>query len=96
MDIKSNLSLDAVARAPMAQFHARRPLSPDSAPALTAFEGVESLEAELARIPNIRAEKVEEARPLVKDPAYPPKETLHRLAVLFAMEARPAPPPEQG
>ena len=86
MEIKLNRNIDSVARVVNTQPKASRPIDSDSA--LSAFENSRALEARLEQLPDVRPEKLEMGRRLVGDPAYPPRETIQRIAALLAMEAR--------
>ena len=63
---------------------ASRPIDADAA--LSVFENSRALETRLGEIPNVRMDVVENGRRLAGDPAYPPRETLQRIAALLAME----------
>jgi len=84
MEIKLNRNIDSVARVVGTSAKASRPIDADSA--LSVFENSRALEARLGAIPDIRPEVVETGRRLVGDPAYPPRETIQRIATLLAME----------
>jgi len=87
MEIKFNTQIDFAARVNSPAAKASRPSDSDTASsALAAFENSRALEAGLDQLPDVRADKVEEARKLIADPAYPPRETLRRIATLLAME----------
>ena len=88
MEIKLNRNIDSVARVVNTQPKASRPIDSDSA--LSVFENSRALEARLEELPDVRLEKIETGRKLVGDPAYPPRETIARIATLLAMEARNA------
>jgi hypothetical protein len=84
MEIKLNRNIDSVTRVVSTSAKASRPIAADSA--LSAFENSRALEARLGAIPDVRPEVVETGRRLVGDPAYPPRETIQRIATLLAME----------
>jgi hypothetical protein len=84
MEIKLNRNIDSVARVQSTPTKASRPIDADSA--LSVFENSRALEARLGAIPDVRPEVVETGRRLVGDPAYPPRETIQRIATLLAME----------
>lgn len=86
MEIKINRNIDSVARVLNTQPKASRPIDSDSA--LSAFENSRALEARLEQLPDVRSEKLETGRRLVGDPAYPPRETIQRIAALLAMEVQ--------
>jgi hypothetical protein len=86
MEIKLNRNIDSVARVVNTQPKASRPIDSDSA--LSAFENSRALEARLEQLPDVRPDKLETGRRLVGDPAYPPRETIQRIATLLAMEAQ--------
>jgi hypothetical protein len=86
MEIKINRNIDSVARVVSTPQKASRPIDSDSA--LSAFENSRALEARLDQLPNVRPEKLETGRRLVGDPAYPPRETIARIAALLAMDAQ--------
>ena len=88
MEIKLNVSVDSVARVSSTRPKASRPIDSDSA--LSAFENSRALEARLESIPNVRADKLETGRRLAGDPAYPPRETIRRIATLLAMQDQDA------
>jgi hypothetical protein len=88
MEIKLNRNVDSVARVSSTHTKASRPIDSDSA--LSAFENSRALEARLEQLPNVRSEKLETGRRLVGDPAYPPRETIQRIATLLAMKEQQA------
>ena len=84
MEIKiTRNNIDSVARVANTQQKASRPI--DSDIAWSAFENSRALEARLEQLPAARPEKVSQGRVLVGDPAYPPPETIQKIAVLLAM-----------
>lgn len=85
MEIKLNSNIDSVARLNTVQSRAYRPVA--SQPALSEFENSQALEARLSELPEVRAEKLQDAKRLVGDPAYPPRETIQRLATLLAIDS---------
>lgn len=84
MEIKLNRNIDSVARVVSTPAKASRPI--DTGSALSVFENSRALEARLGAIPDVRTEVVETGRRLIGDPAYPPRETIQRIATLLAME----------
>jgi hypothetical protein len=84
MEIKLNRNIDSVTRVVSTPAKASRPIDADSA--LSVFENSRALEARLGAIPDVRADRIETGRRLVGDPAYPPRETIQRIAALLAME----------
>ena len=90
MEIKLNVSLDSVARVSSTRAKASRPIDSDSAS--SAFENSRALEARLEQLPNVREDKLETGRRLVGDPAYPPRETIQRIATLLAMQDQDSEP----
>ena len=84
MEIKINRNVDSVARVVTPGAKASRPIDADAA--LSVFENSRALETRLGEIPNVRMDVVENGRRLAGDPAYPPRETLQRIAALLAME----------
>jgi hypothetical protein len=52
------------------------------------FEGIWALEEKLRALPDIRPEKVAEARDQIADVAYPPDEMLESIANLLAIHLR--------
>ena len=84
MEIKLNRNIDSVARVTPTRVKASRPSDGDSA--MSVFENSRAFEARLEAIPDVRAEVVDYGRRLVGDPAYPPRETIQRIATLLAME----------
>lgn len=90
MEIKLNRNIDSVARVVNTQPKASRPIDSDAA--LSVFENSRALEARLEQLPDVRSNVLETGRRLAGDPAYPPRETIKRIATLLAMEAnRPQP-----
>ena len=57
-----------------------------SEPANTEFRAAAALERALERRPDVRTERVEEAKNLVGQPSYPPQETIRKIASLLAMQ----------
>jgi hypothetical protein len=57
-----------------------------SEPANTEFRAAAALERALERRPDVRPDRVEEARNLVGQPTYPPRETIRKIASLLAMQ----------
>jgi hypothetical protein len=53
-----------------------------------AFEQVQSLEQALKNIPEVRSDKVEQAKALIANVQYPPQELISRIADLLAMYAQ--------
>ena len=84
MEIKINRNIDSVTRVFSTGAKASRPIDADAA--LSVFENSRALETRLGEIPNVRMDVVENGRRLAGDPAYPPRETLQRIAALLAME----------
>lgn len=84
MEIKINRNVDSVTRVFKSGAKASRPIDADAA--LSVFENSRALEARLEALPDVRMGAVEYGRRLVGDPAYPPRETLQRIAALLAME----------
>jgi hypothetical protein len=82
MEIKLNPSLDSIVRAVTATPPARRIMLED----VDGFESSHALESRLAALPEIRPEKLEQARLMIGDPAYPPQQTIRSIAVLLAMD----------
>ena len=63
--------------------------APSSAPGGTKadtvrFDGAAALDRALADTPDLRADRVERARELIRDVSYPPEETIQRIASLLA------------
>jgi hypothetical protein len=85
MEIKLNSNYDSVVRLTNSQPKASRPVEPTSA--LSEFEESNALEARIKALPDTRADNVDRAKKLVGDPAYPPRETIQRLAALLAIES---------
>ena len=88
MEIKLNSNIDSVARVANTQPKASRPI--DKPSATSGFENSRALESRLQELPDVRPEKVDLGRRSVGDPAYPPPETLRRIAALLAMEVEKA------
>jgi hypothetical protein len=84
MEIKLNSNIDSVARVSNTQPKASRPI--DSDPDVAVFETSRALEARLQSLPDVRANVVEHGRRLAGDPAYPPRETIQRIAALLALD----------
>ena len=84
MEIKGNRNIDSVTRVFSTHAKASRKIDADSA--LSVFENSRALEARLEEIPDVRAQMVDYGRRVVGDPAYPPRETIQRIATLLAME----------
>ncbi|HEU5125181.1 MAG TPA: hypothetical protein VFW05_14095 [Verrucomicrobiae bacterium] len=64
---------------------------PDPVPPVegnAAFKKIDALEAQLKALPQIRPEKVEEARALIANVQYPPEQVLKSLATLLALELK--------
>jgi hypothetical protein len=89
MQIKLNTNIDSVARVNTVQPKASRPV--DRQAALSEFEESQALEARMMELPETRSEKVQEAKRLIGDPAYPPRETIQRLATLLAINENSEP-----
>lgn len=53
------------------------------------FPSVASLEAGLSNVPEVRTDKVQQARDLVTNVQYPPNDVLDRIAVLLALNHNP-------
>ncbi|HEY9508316.1 MAG TPA: hypothetical protein VIV82_00495 [Verrucomicrobiae bacterium] len=65
-----------------------RPNTAAPADGNAAFKKIDALEAQLKALPQIRPEKVEEARALVANVQYPPEQVLKSLATLLALELK--------
>lgn len=85
MEIKLNRNIDSVARVTNTQPKASRPIDSDSVS--SAFENSRALEARLEELPDVRTAKVEDARRMVGDPTYPPRETIRQIAALLALNS---------
>jgi hypothetical protein len=83
MEIKLNTNIDSVARVSNTYPKAARAIDRDSG--VSSFENSRALETQLNQIPDARAGKVDEARKLASDPAYPPRETIRKIAALLAI-----------
>ena len=83
MEIKLNTNLDSVARGQNTQSNASRAIERKSD--VPAFENSKALEAQLANLPDVRLDKLEQALNLIGQPAYPPQETINGLAALLAV-----------
>ncbi len=86
MEIKLHSNIDSVARVSNTQSKASRPIDADSKD-VSVFDNSRALEARLKNLPDVRAEKVANAQRLVADPAYPPRETIQRIAQLLAINS---------
>ncbi|HEV8541080.1 MAG TPA: hypothetical protein VGR78_01700 [Verrucomicrobiae bacterium] len=53
---------------------------------MSAFENSRALETQLTQLPDVRPEKVDDAKRLIGDPAYPPRVTIQRIATLLAIK----------
>lgn len=53
-----------------------------------SFENTAALEAQLRELPDVRSEKLEQARALLSNVQYPPEQVLNSLAALLAMKIR--------
>ena len=84
MEIKLNTNLDSVARLNNISTKASRPV--DRPAATTEFGSSQALEAQLRALPDVRQEKLKQAQDYIGNPAYPPRETIQRLAALLAIE----------
>ncbi|MHC1765490.1 MAG: hypothetical protein AB9869_14510 [Verrucomicrobiia bacterium] len=58
------------------------------------FDAADELDRALRAEPEVRPGEVERAERLIGDVAYPPPETIRRLAVLLAMHLDDSPAPE--
>jgi hypothetical protein len=84
MEIKLHTTVDSVARVSNnTQTKASRPIDSDSD--VSVFETSRALEARLKDLPDVRADKVDNAKRLIGDPQYPPRETIRRIAALLAL-----------
>ena len=84
MEIKLHTTVDSVARVSTnTPAKASRPIDSDSD--VSVFETSRALEARLKDLPDVRADKVEDGKRLIGDPAYPPRETIRRIAALLAL-----------
>ena len=82
MEIKLNANIGAV------RFERANSSKPQSAPFAadsTQFEAADSLNRSLAATLEVRADAVARAQGLISGVAYPPAETISRIAVLLAM-----------
>lgn len=84
MEIRLNTNIDFTGRVSQPPAKASRTI--DSGSATQPFEDSHSLESRLNSVPDVRADKVDDARRMVGDPAYPPRDTIKRLAALLAMD----------
>jgi hypothetical protein len=84
MEIKLNTNIDFVAR--VSHSRPKGTGAIDSGSTTQPFEDSHSLESRLSSVPDVRPEKVDDARRMAGDPAYPPRETIKRLAALLAMD----------
>jgi len=82
MEIKLSHNLAAVSR--LANGPAR-PRETQAGGDAAAFDRAEALNQALAATPDVRPEVVARTRALVADANYPPRETIERLATLFAL-----------
>ena len=88
MEITRYTNIDSVARVSNTQSKASRQIDADSD--LSAFDSSRALEARLKDLPEVRPDKVAEGKRLIGDPTYPPRETIHRIAALLALDAMAA------
>jgi hypothetical protein len=84
MEIRPSSNIDSVARVINTAPKASRPV--DSEPDVSAFENSRALETQLTQLPDVRPEKVDDAKRLIGDPAYPPRVTIQRIATLLAIK----------
>jgi hypothetical protein len=86
MEIQPNLNAAKVSPLP-----ADRPTIRRSEPAAdqVVFSDTAALEAAVQALPELRVEKLQEAMKAIGDPAYPPEETMRRMAHLLAMHWPP-------
>jgi hypothetical protein len=83
MEIRLNTNIDFAGR--VSQSPAKPSRTIDSGSATQPFEDSRSLESRLDNVPDVRPDKVDDARRMAGDPAYPPRETINRLAALLGM-----------
>ena len=88
MEIKLNSNIDSVARLGNHQLKTSRPI--DQQPSMSEFQNSQALETRLNDLPDVRTDKLQEAKRLVGDPTYPPRETIQRLATLLAIDGNAA------
>lgn len=71
---------------PVSRIWTRTPAAAPGAPDAdsTHFDGTAALNHALADTPDVRADQVERARRLIGTVAYPPTETIQRIASLLA------------
>lgn len=86
MEIKLHTNIDSVARVSTAQPKASRQIDSDSE--VSGFENSRALEARLKELPNVRQDVVHHGRRLIGDPAYPPRETIQKIAALLALKSK--------
>lgn len=60
----------------------------DSDSEVSGFENSRALEARLKELPNVRQDIVHHGRRLIGDPAYPPRETIQKIAALLALKSK--------
>jgi len=85
MEIKLYTNVDSVARVSNnTSTKASRLIDSDSD--ASVFENSRALEARLKDLPDVRPNKVEQARHLIGDPTYPPRETIRQISALLALK----------
>lgn len=87
MEIRLNTNIDSVPRVS----EPRRGARAENALPVDGFARSHALEGRLAEVPDTRPEKVERARDLIGDPAYPPNEAMNGLANLLALKMETLP-----
>lgn len=83
MEIRPNSNIDSVPRVLNAATKASRSVDADTD--VSAFDNSRALEARLRDVPDVRPDKVAQAKHLVGDPEYPPRETIQKIAALLAL-----------
>ncbi len=81
MEIKLNTNVDPIGRAPGTQPKKVEAQAPSEG---AVFSHAEDLNRGLQQTEDVRTEKVAQARALVNQTNYPPKETIKKIATLLA------------
>lgn len=89
MEVRLNIHYESVSRTANTARAANEALPKEEDLALESIGSPEApFQAELDRLPEVRAEMVERGRNLVADPEYPPRKTLEGISQLLALGFR--------
>ena len=86
MEIKLDLNAGKVAPVPAAKPATQAAKAAEDS---TEFRAAAALEQALEKTPEVRSDVVDNAKRLVGDPNYPPRETLQKIATLLALQMKP-------